>query len=130
MKKPLTPFAKKLRNNSTDAENHLWYMLRNKQFGVKFRRQAMIGHYIVDFVSYARKLVIEVDGGQHAESEKDKVRDRWLKKEGFRILRFWDHDVLKNRDGVWEKLTEHLAPPPIPSPRRGRGKGLKVLFDA
>ncbi len=116
MKGPLTENARSLRNNATEAEKHLWYMLRLKNLGVKFRRQTVIGHYIVDFVCLEKLLVIEVDGGQHADSEKDKIRDRWLKAEGFEVLRFWDHDVLGNRDGVLEKIMERLN---TPSPQGG-----------
>ncbi|MEK6568239.1 MAG: DUF559 domain-containing protein [Candidatus Omnitrophota bacterium] len=112
MRKPLTSNAKRLRSNSTEAEKYLWYMLRNKNLGVKFRRQVVIDRHIVDFACFERRIVIEVDGGQHAQSEQDNIRDQWLAGQGFKILRFWNHDVLVNRDGVLEKIVEHLNPPP------------------
>ena len=73
----------------------------------------MIGHYIVDFVCFERFLVIEIDGGQHADSDEDIIRDRWLKAEGFEVLRFWNHDVLGNREGVMEKIMELLNTPSL-----------------
>jgi very-short-patch-repair endonuclease len=109
MKKSLTPLAKNLRNNLTQAEKHLWYVLRVENLGVKFRRQAPIGKYIVDFVAYEKKLVIELDGGQHYESEDDKVRDEWLQSQGFTVVRFWNNEVLENRDGVVLKITPFPA---------------------
>ena len=96
-------------------------MLRLKNLGVKFRRQIEIGQYIVDFVCFEKRLVIEIDGGQHADSENDKIRDRWLKEEGFEVLRFWNHDVLKNRDGVLEKIMERLCSPSLTLPTEGEG---------
>ena len=120
MRKEINLRARKLRNNLTEAEKYLWYMLRLKGLGVKFRRQAVIGRYIVDFVCYERKLIIEVDGGQHADSECDKERDQWLGGQGFEILRFWNNDVLKNREGVMQKINERLASPSLTLPTRGR----------
>lgn len=120
MRKEINLKARKLRNDLTEAEKHLWYVLRLKNLGVKFRRQAAIGRYIVDFACYERKLIVEVDGGQHADSECDKERDRWLEGQGFEILRFWNNDVLKNRDGVMEKINERLTPPSLALPTRGR----------
>ena len=79
--------------------------------GVKFRRQEPIGNYIVDFVSFDNSLVIEIDGGQHNElqmKEKDTRRTAWLESQGFRVIRFWDNDVLLNIDGVLEKIAEAL----------------------
>ena len=81
----------------------------------KFRRQQPIGPYIVDFVSMEKKLIIEVDGGQHAEGEisvRDEKRAIWLSKEGYRILRFWNNEVLTNIEGVLEKIREALTPSP------------------
>jgi very-short-patch-repair endonuclease len=116
----LTKTARRLRNNATEAEKFLWYMLRLQNLGVKFRRQIEIGPYVVDFVCFEKRLVIEIDGGQHADSENDKIRDKWLSAEGFEVLRFWNHEVLGNRDGVLEKITERLnAPPPWLSPQGG-----------
>jgi len=88
----------------------------------KFRRQQPIGNYIVDFVSLDKKLVIELDGGQHAEDEnKDQKRDRWLISQGFKVLRFWNNDVLQNIEGVLESIMEKISPSPSPSPQ-GRGE--------
>ena len=78
MSKGLTRVARDLRKNLTEAEKYLWYVLRVNNLGVKFRRQAIIGRSIVDFVCFEKKLIIEVDGGQHAESQKDQARDQWL----------------------------------------------------
>ncbi len=103
-----TILSRKLRNNLTDAEKFLWYFLRADNLGVKFRRQAVIGKYIVDFACYEKKLVIEIDGGQHYESSGDKVRDQWLRSQGFTVLRFWNNEVLENREGVVLKIIEHL----------------------
>lgn len=112
MNKILTEFAKDLRKKSTDTENHLWRYLRNRQMeGFKFRRQQPIGKYIVDFVNFERKIVIEADGGQHSiYEEKDRIRDDWLKKEGYKVLRFWDNEVLNNIDGVLEVIRKELSP--------------------
>ncbi|MGI9229865.1 MAG: endonuclease domain-containing protein [Gammaproteobacteria bacterium] len=98
--------ANSLRKSQTDAENLLWYHLRNKQLdGHKFRRQQPIGNYIVDFVCMSQKLVVELDGGQHAEQQaRDKERDTWLHKQGYRILRFWNNDVIENCYGVLETI--------------------------
>ncbi len=121
MKKELTPIARKLRNNSTEVEKRLWHTLRNNNLNVKFRRQAIIGQYIVDFVCFEKKIVLEVDGGQHMQSKNDNIRDKWLKAQGFEVLRFWNNDVLNNREGVLHKITEHLnAPLPNP-PHKGGG---------
>jgi len=101
-------FAKTLRGNLTEAEKRLWYHLRAHRFrGLKIRRQASIGPYIVDFVSFQHRLVIEVDGGQHG-GEEDQRRDAWLNKEGFRILRFWNNDVLKHTDLVLAEISKAI----------------------
>lgn len=121
MKKPLTSSAKRLRNNATEAEKYLWYMLRSKNLGVKFRRQAVIGQFIVDFVCFENKLIVEVDGGQHTRSEHDNARDQWLRDQGFKILRFWNHEVLGNRDGVLQKIAGHLKSPSLSLPTKGEG---------
>ena len=93
--------ARELRHNMTDAEHALWRILRNRQFaGVKFRRQVSIGPYIADFVCYDARLVIEADGGQHNESKADNLRDAWFAANGFRVLRFWNNEILNNPEGV------------------------------
>lgn len=95
-------------------------MLRQKNLGVKFRRQGVIGRYIVDFVCFEKCLVIEIDGGQHADNLSDKIRDQWLRSEGFKVLRFWNDDVLKNRDGVLQIIIEQLKSP-LPTIFEGEG---------
>ena len=117
--------AQKLRNSSTDTEKYLWKYLRGRQLeGFKFRRQHPIGKYIVDFINLERKIIIEFDGGQHLENKKDKLRDRWLKEQGYEVLRFWDNEVLTNIEGVLELIREKLSSPsPCPLPPRGEGSG-------
>jgi very-short-patch-repair endonuclease len=114
--------ARQLRKNLTEAERTLWRHLRLRQFGgSKFRRQQLIGKYIVDFVCFEKRLVIEVDGGQHSEQVAyDSDRNAWLEEHGFRVLRFWDNQVLKETEAVKEMIiqvlgsnsTPHLNPPP------------------
>lgn len=117
--------ARQLRHRSTKAEQQLWRALRNRQIaGAKFRRQHAIGAYIVDFVCLERKLVIEVDGGQHLQQvEHDEKRTAFLESKGLRVLRFWNHDVLQQTTVVLEvicrALTEKTAPSPQPSPPEG-----------
>jgi very-short-patch-repair endonuclease len=93
-------FAKNLRHNQTDAEGLLWYYIRSKQLGgFRFKRQQIIGKYIVDFVCFEKKLIIELDGSQHGEIDiikSDKIRDDFLKFRGFKILRFWNEEIFKN----------------------------------
>ena len=126
LSKGLTQAARDLRNNLTEAEKYFWYTLRANNLGVKFRRQAVIGRYIVDFVCFEKKTVIEVDGGQHADSEVDKIRDQWLMGQGFKVLRYWNNDVLKNRDGVLQKIVEQMSPS-LTLPTRGRESMLSKL---
>ena len=121
MKGTLTSTARRLRNNSTEAKECLWQAFRSEGFDVKFRRQAVIGQYIVDFVCFEKKLVVEVDGGQHCQNQSDSVRDEWLSSQGFGILRFWNNDVLENLDGVAQKIKERLnSSPSLSLPTRGR----------
>ena len=90
-----------MRADSTKAENMLWQALRNKQLeGLKFKRQEPLDGYILDFVCFEARLIVEVDGSQHAESERDAVRDRHFEAAGFKMLRFWNDDVLTGIDGV------------------------------
>ncbi len=120
--------AKQLRSALTDAERRLWYRLRAHRFdGYKFKRQAPIGSYTVDFVCYDRHVIIEVDGGQHAGSIPDRIRDDWLTSQGFRILRFWNDDVLNRTDIVLAEIAKSLDTPlparfarhPLPQGERG-----------
>ena len=118
-----TSFARKLRRKQTDAEKVLWYSLRNRQVNnCKFRRQHQIGSYIVDFCCVERNLVVELDGGQHLIREKkDNLRTHFLNKIGFRVLRFWDHEVLKQKEIVLEAIRMSLGNPhPSPLPKRER----------
>ncbi len=117
--------VRELRKNLTEAERLLWKNLRLRQIeGYKFRRQQPIGEYIVDFVCFEKKLVIEVDGGQHCQNQSDSVRDEWLNSQGFGILRFWNNDVLENLDGVAQKIKERLNSPP----HKGEGISNGVTF--
>jgi very-short-patch-repair endonuclease len=110
--KRLTQRARVLRQQPTEAEKLLWCYLRRKQLeGAKFRRQQPIGEYLVDFVSFSHRLVVEVDGGQHAQPREqltDRRRDAWLQEQGFTVLRFWNNDVLKNVEGVIEAVRNNL----------------------
>jgi len=105
-------FARDLRQKFTDAEKALWMKLRNRQVeAVKLRRQQPIGSYIVDFVSFERKLIIEIDGGQHNEEmtkERDEERTMRLEERGYRVMRFWNNEVLTNAEGVLERIREAL----------------------
>ena len=116
-------FARELRKSMTDAERKLWRGLRMRQLhGYKFRRQFSLGKYIADFVCLEARLVIEVDGGQHAEERYgDAERDEWLRSQCFRVLRYWNNQVLGELDGVLEDIARALKDtPPIPAfPRRG-----------
>jgi very-short-patch-repair endonuclease len=126
-KHPLDVFARELRNSSTDTERLLWRYLRNSQFeGVKFRRQQPIEAYIVDFVSFDKRVVIELDGGGHAENkEYDEKRDASLRANGFIVLRFWNNDVIENISGVLEVIRQQClqvtSPTPQPPPVKGGG---------
>ena len=119
--------ARKLRNNGTDVERLLWCYLKNSQIeGVKFRRQQPVEDYIVDFVSFSPKLIIELDGSQHMDNQVyDELRDACLRKNGFIVLRFWNNEVLENLEGVLEvirlRCLEAASPTPQPPPARGGG---------
>ena len=113
-----------LRAAMTDAERLLWRCLRMRQLGGhRFRRQVPVGPYIVDFACLPARVVVEVDGGQHAGSIGDRRRDAFLRAAGFHVLRFWNHEVLAQPDAVCEVILARLAPgpPPQPSPARGGG---------
>jgi very-short-patch-repair endonuclease len=125
--------ARRLRSNQTDAERRLWLLLRDRRLaGHKFRRQRPIGPYIADFASIGYRLIVEVDGGQHADSSTDARRTAWLERYGWRVIRIWNNDVLNNRDGVADQILRKLgSQPPLtlpslprwapPSPASGRG---------
>ena len=106
----------------TDAEQKLWYHLRAHRFmGFKFKRQKPIGHYVVDFACIEKKLIIELDGGQHAEAlEYDNERDAWLHSQGYTVLRFWNNELLNETESVLERI--RLALSPCPSPVNVRGE--------
>jgi len=118
-----TPIAKVLRHRMTDSERQLWTQLRaHRMTPWKFKRQQPLGPYIVDFVCFQAHLIIEVDGGQHLDSEPDRIRGAWLEGQGFRVLRFWNNEVLKEMPAVLEKIIEVLSPsPPAPLPQGERG---------
>jgi very-short-patch-repair endonuclease len=114
-----TQQARVLRKNLTDAEQLLWHYIRHRQMkGFKFRRQCPIGPYICDFVCLEKMLVLEIDGGQHAGAANyDQRRDDYLKSCGYRVMRFWNHEVLLQRDAVLEVIYAYLIldttlPPP------------------
>jgi very-short-patch-repair endonuclease len=113
--------AKALRSNQTEAEQRLWYHLRAHRFmGLKFKRQKPMGRYIVDFVCLEHRLVIELDGGQHADQVAyDQKRDAWLRDQGYTVMRFWNHDVMQQVDGVLEQIRHALSPGPSPTSGRG-----------
>ena len=103
----LTNSARQLRQNQTDAEALLWSRLRNRQVeDAKFVRQFPIGPYIADFSCRSCRLVIELDGGQHAENSADGERTRSIEHMGFHVIRFWNHDVLGNTEGVLEQIAQ------------------------
>ena len=114
--------AKQLRTDQTDAERRLWYFLRAQRFhDLKFKRQKPIGPYIVDFACDDLRLVVELDGGQHAAEQKDYdvVRDAWLTSEGWSVTRFWNDEVLQQTEAVLEKIRQLALA--VPSPACGRG---------
>ncbi|MDF8331684.1 endonuclease domain-containing protein [Novosphingobium cyanobacteriorum] len=100
----LTPLARKLRKDPTEAEKRMWSRLRGEQLGVRFTRQFPIGKAIVDFACRSLKLVVELDGGQHADSSTDAARTRMIEAHGYHIVRYWNNDVLANTDGVLTAL--------------------------
>ena len=110
MKHPnsLLSLARTNRKSATPAERKMWSILKMNKMGVAFRKQHQIGDYIVDFVCLEKKLIIECDGSQHVNSQSDVVRTEFLEKEGYRILRFWNNDILYHIDGVYLKIQEEL----------------------
>jgi very-short-patch-repair endonuclease len=122
---------RKLRREATEAERLLWSRLRASQLGAKFRRQMWLGGFIADFASIEAQLVVEVDGSQHAEQDEyDTERTREMERLGYRVLRFWNNEVLGNLDGVIELIQLALPSPshaaaqrgPLPLPQRGEGQ--------
>jgi very-short-patch-repair endonuclease len=128
----LSVVARQLRSRMTDAERKLWFALKDRRFAAfKFRRQVPVGPYVADFLCFELRLIIEVDGGQHADSVRDVERDNWLTRNEFRVLRFWNNDVLGNLEGVLTRLAEQMDRTPHPSsrwretppsPARGEGR--------
>ena len=110
--------AKQLRKTMTDVEQKLWYQLRAKRFAsYKFRRQVPMQKYIADFVCYEPRIVIEVDGGQHADQkEYDQKRDEFFMQKGFKVLRFWNNEVMENMEGVLTVILNTLQVTPLPNP--------------
>ncbi len=117
-----TARSRELRQNPTEAERKLWLHLSARKLkGVRFNRQFPVGQFICDFVSRQRKLVIEIDGGQHAcNSEYDAQRTRFLEAHGFSVIRFWNNEVMDNLDGVLDVIARTLDNMPSPSPSRRR----------
>jgi very-short-patch-repair endonuclease len=122
------PYARSLRRAQTAAERKLWLLLRDRRLaGFKFRRQHPVGPFIVDFCCTEVKVIVELDGGQHALTlDSDAARSRYLAGEGYRVLRFWNNEVLGNTSGALERVVEALTcgqrrPSPCPLPRGERG---------
>ena len=122
-RQPQRRHARSMRRKSTDVERKFWWVVRGRRFGrYKFKRQHPIGRYIVDFACVEAKLVVELDGGQHAlHTAYDEMRDKYLKARGFRVLRVWNTEFLTNKDGVLETLLWQLKNPPHPDllPQQG-----------
>ncbi|WP_066483399.1 MULTISPECIES: endonuclease domain-containing protein [unclassified Sphingomonas] len=123
------PYARSLRHNATEVEKRLWQSLRNRQLGgYKFRRQATVGRYIADFLCVEARLIVELDGGQHG-TEADRRRTADLNDAGYHVLRFWNHEVMENEQGVLQSILDQLVilcavrdkPSPNPLPRAGEG---------
>ena len=122
-----TTLARSLRKTASDAENQLWRELRARRLnGFKFNRQVSLGSYIVDFVCLEIGLIIEADGGQHLEQQAhDEARTRWLQANGYRVLRFWNDEILLRLPDVLEQIIRHLPsdyPHPDPLPQAGEGE--------
>ena len=121
--RPINPHARVLRQNQTDTEAGRWNQLRGRRLaGFKFKRQWTLGFFIADFCCIEQRLIVEVDGGQHSEAA-DASRTACLEERGYRVVRFWNHQVLANMDGVLQALLLELRvdPHPNPLPRAGEG---------
>jgi very-short-patch-repair endonuclease len=117
--KRIRTFAKKMRRETTDAEAAMWRLLRGRRFQLfKFRRQAPFQNLILDFVCFEKRFVVEIDGSQHADSERDAARVAFLTAEGFRIARYWNNDVLQQPTAILEDILAKLAEPTEPLTRR------------
>jgi very-short-patch-repair endonuclease len=118
-------FVRQLRGNMTDAEQLLWLHLRAHRLdGQKFRRQQPLGPYIADFVHFGARLIVEADGGQHNESARDVQRDAWFEEQGFKVLRFWNDDILLRTEAVREVIWRAVAETtPLPQPLSHKGRG-------
>ena len=113
-----------LRQRQTDAERRMWMLLRDRRLAhLKFRRQLSIGDYIVDLICLVKGLIIELDGGQHNGNPDDQKRTALLESRGYKVLRFWNSDVLKNREGVLTAILLALKKSPSPPEGEGRGEG-------
>jgi len=128
VRRQISPHAAQLRRNLTDVERKLWYALRDRRLdGFKFRRQATIGPFVVDFLCVEVMLIVELDGGQHSE-ESDARRTVFLEERGYRVLRFWNNEVNDSFDGVLHEIAAALAeqsarrPSPYPLPHAGEGE--------
>ena len=108
-RKRLTRIAQRLRAEPTDAEQRLWSRVRANQLGAHFTRQCQIGGAVVDFACRALRLAIELDGGQHADNPADQDRTRMIEAYGYRVIRFWNNDVLQNTDGVLQVIAQEIA---------------------
>ncbi len=117
--------AKRLRTNQTEAERRLWYHLRGHRFmSLKFKRQVPMGQYVVDFLCHQHRLIVEVDGGHHTgQMGYDQERSDMLRQRGFRVLRFWNHEVMQQLDGVLEQIRLAVLEPSPPSPLPLAGEG-------
>jgi very-short-patch-repair endonuclease len=110
-KSKIQQYARELRKNSTDAEKHLWYNLRANRMGYKFKRQVPMGSFIVDFACISKRLIIELDGGQHQDNHAyDAYRTKELNKRGFKVLRFWNNEVLQHTESVMKIIFNALSP--------------------
>jgi len=126
--------ARELRANSTEAERCLWYYLRDRRLsGYRFRRQTPIGRFVVDFVCVRARLIVELDGGQHADQLlEDLERTQSLARSGYRVIRFWNHEVLLRIEAVLESILEALiqaCPHPSPLPQAGEGEERALAGD-